>query len=112
MRIKKLDERVELLREFITYAKKHAILFQPKFNTLYDNDVPEEDLVEFTRLCQQEIELRVYSVPYAAAWLGLSKRGVVEAYRTKRLPFIRPGREVLFLHEDLVKFAQERRYEL
>ena len=108
MRIKKLDERVELLRKLIEYSNGATQEYEP----LGQRETMPEELADMTRLCQEVVKLPIYTVAHAAAWLGLSKRGVVEAYRAGRLPFIKPGREVLFLHEDLVKFAQERRYEL
>jgi excisionase family DNA binding protein len=108
MRIKKLDERVQLLWELIEYSNGG----KRKYEEVGPWEVSPHDLSGHTMLCQATVKLPIYTVAHAAAWLGLSKRGVVEAYRAKRLPFIQPGREVLFLHEDLVEFAKSRRYNL
>lgn len=116
MRIKKLDERVELLRETVRFSLRNSYLdWLPHWEDFLAIDEYAFDpilLAYYTALCQIDIKLPIYTVAHAAAWLGLSKRGVVEAYRAGRLPYIQPGREVLFTHESLVEFAKERRYEL
>ncbi len=108
MRIKKLDERVQLLWELIEYSNGG----KQTYEEVGPWETTPDELSKNTALCQVNIHLPIYTVAHAAAWLGLSKRGVVEAYRGKRLPFIQPGREVLFLHDDLVEFAKSRRYNL
>lgn len=108
MRILKRTEREALVQNLVDFAKKIGAVDAVDYSLIMSTG-PVEDK---TALCQVSIKLPIYTVAHAAAWLGLSKRGVVEAYRSKRLRYIQPGREVLFLHEDLVEFAKSRRYEL
>ena len=70
------------------------------------------ETVRLTELVQKCVRLPGYSTAQAAAWLGLSVRGVFHAIEDGRIKPLKPGHDLVIPHEQLERAHEERRYSL
>ena len=121
MRIHDLEYQQAELLALITQAveTKAVKLDTPTLSDFLDladeateRQLDNAELAELTRLVQQVIELPMYSTRQAAAWLGMSYSGVQYAIYQNKLHALQPGRDLVFLHQELERYAAERRYSL
>lgn len=83
---------------------------EPRFWELYSKCLPwtKKEAVKMVGLVQQKVSLDVYSLSQAAAWLGLTERGLKHhVYNTKRIQVAKPGHDLVFIHRYLVDFKKK-----
>lgn len=100
--------------DLIKYAQETDSLYQPpdELWALYEKAQQQEmlpsELDRLSDLVRQHVNLQVYTTQHAAAWLGMHWRSVQDAIYTKRIQSHRPGHDRVILHDELVRFNQER----
>jgi len=72
----------------------------------------KQETVRLTELVQKCVRLPGYSTAQAAAWLGLSVRGVFHAISDGRIKPLKPGHDLVIPHDQLEHANNERRYAL
>ena len=70
------------------------------------------ETVRLTELVQKCVRLPGYSTAQAAAWLGLSVRGIFHAMHDKRIEALKPGHDLVIPHDQLERYHRERPYSL
>jgi hypothetical protein len=80
--------------------------------TLYEKAQHQEmlpsELDRLRDLVQEHVNLHVYTTQHAAAWVGVHWRTIQDAIYTGRIQSHLPGHDRVILHDELVRFNQER----
>lgn len=121
MRTKQLEDQKQMLLDLVAHAielggwddfgPREVNAFIEQVNAVRDNGT-KEDLVALTHRVQQVVRLDLYTSRMAAAWLGMSVRGVRTAVDGGRLHPLKLGHDLVYVHSDLEQFHQNRRYAL
>lgn len=84
-------------------------IFQAESN---GGEADMKTLIELTLLVQRYVELPVYTLRQAAAWLGLSYEAVRDAVYADRIKAIKPGHDLLVLHAQVEGYKAQQRWPL
>lgn len=119
LRMKNLRRQQSLLVDLVTFARDHGELrtdhdnvreFVDLFAQATAKQLALEKLERLTELTQQVLVLPVFTTFQAAAWLGITRDGLVDVLRRDNPPVkaMKPGHDVLIAYDELVRYAKER----
>jgi len=121
LKMKDLETQQKALVDLLQFAEDHGeLMMEPEtqefLNMMIEAEVrplSREELARLTTLTQELVALPAYTTSQAAAWLGITLNGVRHAIWQTDPPLLKtfkPGHDVLVMHDELVRYAQTRRY--
>ena len=112
--LKGWNEKQRLIVELINYAWATGVLSDvpPELELLValaaEQNMRPKDYARLIELVQEHVNLHVYTTVQAATWLGMSVRGLQDALYGNRISAYRPGHDLIFTHDELVRFNRSR----